>query len=316
MNRAMIIIAVFVMTAALLASLQGPAAASPQGSAKHFPAPEEAAAALVDACGDNEVKSLYEILGPGAQPLLETSDRALDQQLRKDFVRSAREHRSLEKAGAGRMILVVGTRKWPFPIPLVKSAQGWYFDTAAGIEEILNRRIGRNELNAIAVCRFYVDAQRQYASRDRSGTSILEYARRFESTPGKKDGLYWPAKDGEEMSPIGPLFTGASEYRDSRKQGEPYYGYYFKILERQGPGVPGGAFNYVINGHMLAGFALVAWPADYGTSGVMTFVVNQWGHVYQKDLGRDTSRLARSMTGYNPDTTWKRVKEKGHLASE
>jgi len=223
---------------------------------------------------------------------------------------------AIEKSGVNKMTLTVGKKQWPFPIPIVKDAQGWRFDTDAGRDEIINRRIGRNELNAIAVCRSYVEAQRQYAGRDRNGTGILEYARKFTSSPGKKDGLYWPSDVSQEMSPFGPLIAPSSDYQAARKKGSPYYGYYFRILERQGPQVPGGAFNYMINGHMLAGFALVAFPADYGTSGVMTLVVNQWGQVYQKDLGVDTARVAGAMTEYNPDRSWAIVKDKGLLATE
>jgi hypothetical protein len=312
-------ISIFILTilgAALLLSLTGISPAYSQVGQKTFASPDEAAKAFVEACGANDEKALIEILGPQGKSIIITSDRAGDADARKKFFSASREKLNIEKTGVKKMTIVIGKNSWPFPIPIVKDGEGWRFDTAAGREEIFNRRIGRNELNAIAVCRAYVDAQRQYAAKDRSGAGILEYARKFGSSPGKKDGLYWPADNSQEMSPFGPLIVPSSDYQAARKQGEPYHGYYFRILDRQGSSVPGGAFNYVINGHMLAGFALVAFPADYGTSGVVTFVINQWGFLYQKDLGDDTAKLAGAMNTYNPDSSWSIVKEKGALASE
>ncbi len=307
---------VLFLAAAFMTSTAVCGAASPQGSQKTYATAEEAARALLDACQADDEKTLLEILGPQGKPIIISSDRAADREGRKTFHSWSREYMAIEKSGVNKMTLTVGKKQWPFPIPIVKDAQGWRFDTDAGRDEIINRRIGRNELNAIAVCRSYVEAQRQYAGRDRNGTGILEYARKFTSSPGKKDGLYWPSDVSQEMSPFGPLIAPSSDYQAARKKGSPYYGYYFRILERQGPQVPGGAFNYMINGHMLAGFALVAFPADYGTSGVMTLVVNQWGQVYQKDLGVDTARVAGAMTEYNPDRSWAIVKDKGLLATE
>ncbi|MDQ7824063.1 MAG: DUF2950 domain-containing protein [Candidatus Eremiobacteraeota bacterium] len=308
--------ALTVAAAALLIILAGTAPLRAQDGAKIFASPDEAAKALIDACQVNDMKALFEILGPAAKAVLVTSDRAADEMGRKKFQAAAAEHMHLEKAGAAKVTMVIGKNKWPFPIPLVKGKEGWSFDSKAGREEIVNRRIGKNELNAIAVCCAYVDAQRHYASKDRMGKGILEYAQKVASSPGRKDGLYWPAKENQELSPFGPFIVSSSEYQAARKQGDPYYGYYFRILKAQGPKALGGAFNYVINGHMLAGFALVAYPADYGTSGVMTFVVNQWGRVFEKDLGKDTGRVAGSMKEYNPDGTWSAVKDKGALATE
>jgi len=300
----------------ILVTHPGSAALQAAANQKSFATPDEAAKALINACRDNDEKALLEILGPESKPVIMSADKAEDEMVRKKFHSGSEERLTLEKSGVNRMTMVIGKRAWPFPIPIVKDAQGWHFDTAAGIEEIINRRIGRNELNAIAVCLAYVEAQREYASKDRTGTKILEYAQRVSSTLGKKDGLYWPAKPDQETSPFGPMIAGSSEYQAVRKKGEPYYGYNYRILTRQGSNVPGGAFNYIINGHMLAGFALVAWPATYGSSGVTTFVVNQWGYVYEKDLGVNTSSIAGAMTEYNPDSTWNLVKEKGALATE
>jgi len=204
----------------------------------------------------------------------------------------------------------LGVDGWPFPIPLVKRDGQWLFDTAAGKAEILRRRIGMDELGAIAVCHAYVEAQREYASQDRLGDGVLAYAQFLRSTPGTHNGLFWPANPGEELSPLGPLVAQArvEGYHRSAKmmneQQAPYHGYYFKILTRQGKHAPGGKYNYIINGRMIAGFALVAWPAEWGNTGVMTFIVNQQGKVYQKDLGPKTAKIAKSMTAYDPDDTW------------
>ena len=213
-----------------------------------------------------------------------------------------------------RAVLVIGNREWPFPIPLVKQGGAWRFDTEAGAEEILNRRIGRNELGAIEVCRAHVDAQREYASKDRNGDGILEYASRFRSSPGQRDGLYWPVGPDEETSPMGPLMASAQAegYFTQQLPGherQPYHGYYYRILTRQGEDAPGGAYDYIVRDRMIGGFALVAFPAKYGASGIMTFIVNQDGVVYQSDLGPDTEAIARQMTEFNPDTNWKRVPE-------
>ena len=212
-----------------------------------------------------------------------------------------------------RMILKVGPTAWPFPIPLVNTANGWCFDTDAGREEILNRRIGRNEIEVLQAMRAYVDAQREYASRDRDGNGVLKYAQRIASSPGKTDGLYWPPELNGDLSPLGPMIahsqaegyfqnvsTSAVESKPS-----PFHGYFFKILKAQGRHAPGGKYKYVINGNMIGGFAMVAWPAEYRESGVMTFIVNQQGRVYQKDLGPKTEYVAKKMKAYEPDPTWR-----------
>lgn len=316
-KHTMTIFCMALITVLLLSvTLQGSTALQAAANQKSFASPEEAAEALLNACRDNDEKALLEILGPESKPVIKSADKAEDEMVRKKFHSCSLERLTLEKSGLNRMTMLIGKRAWPFPIPIIRDAQGWHFDTAAGIEEIINRRIGRNELNAIAVCRAYVTAQRDYASKDRTGTTILEYARRFSSTPGKKDGLYWPVKPDQEMSPFGPFIAESSEYQAARRKGDPYFGYYYRILTGQGSNVPGGAFSYIINGHMLAGFALVAWPAVYGSSGITTFVVNQWGCVYEKDLGADSSSIVSRMKEYNPDSTWRLVKEKGVLLAE
>jgi hypothetical protein len=202
----------------------------------------------------------------------------------------------------------VGTNDWPFPIPLVQQNGRWFFDTAAGKEELLNRRIGQNELAALEVARAYVQAQREYASRDRDGDEVLEYATKLNSSPGNHDGLYWPPEPGGEISPLGPLVANAQGegYRFRREGGaqEPFHGYFFKMLTRQGRHAAGGKYDYVINGNMIGGFALVAWPAEYGDTGVMTFIVNQQGVVWQKDLGAKTGKVAAQMKAYDPDASW------------
>ena len=208
-----------------------------------------------------------------------------------------------------RCVVEVGDNHWPFPIPIVKKDGRWFFDTQAGKEEVLNRRIGKNEIDTTYVLHACVEAQREYASEDRDSDEVLKFAQRFTSTPGTKDGLYWPPDLDGEISPLGPLVANAQglgyeKQSQDAQAGEPFHGYYFKILTRQGPHAPGGKYDYIINGNMLAGFAFVAWPASYGQSGIMTFIVNQRGCVYQKDLGPDTAKLVEKMKEYDPDTTW------------
>ncbi len=211
--------------------------------------------------------------------------------------------------GESKATLIIGDNDYPFPIPLVRNRSGtWSFDTEAGRREILYRRIGRNELDTIQTCLAYVDAQNDYASKDRTGAGTGVYAQRFISEPGKKNGLYWPTAQGEEESPLGPLFAEASRQGYQAGQGRsPYHGYYYKILTKQGPAAVGGAADYIADGKMIGGFALVAYPAQYRNSGVMTFIVNYAGTVYQKDLGRDTTKVSEAMTSFDPNNTWKKV---------
>ncbi len=277
---------------------------------KTFASPEQAVAALVSATRSGITAELINILGPEGKQLVHSGDLIADKEARDKFITAYGKGNKIVMDTSDKAILVIGEREWPFPIPLVKQGGAWRFDTQAGKEEILDRRIGRNELNAIEVCRAYVDAQHEYASKDRNGDGLLEYASKFMSSPGQRNGLYWPANTGEPESPMGPLMASAQMegYGTNAMLGhkhKPYHGYYYRILTRQGKNAPGGAYDYMVKRHMIGGFALAAYPAQYGVSGVMTFLINQDGIVYQKDLGPDTTKIARRMTEFNPDTTWK-----------
>jgi len=281
---------------------------------KTFKSPEEAAKSLMDAVKSNDTKELLAIFGPAGKELISSGDEVADKTGREHFVKDYEEMNKLEKETDNKMILVVGNREWPLPIPIVKKGEAWVFDTKAGKEELLNRRIGRNELDTIQTCLAYVDAQREYAMKDRDNNKLLEYAQKFWSTPGKKDGLHWETKEGEEKSPFGAVAAQAvQEGYKPKKPGDkpvPYHGYFYRILKAQGKNAPGGAYDYVIKGKMIGGFGLVAYPAEYGASGVMTFIVNYDGVVYQKDLGKETGKIASAMTKYDPDSTWKKVEVK------
>jgi hypothetical protein len=277
---------------------------------RSFDTPEEAVTVLVAAIKADDRKALLDILGPEGQSLVVSSgDDVADRNARAKFAAEYdRAHRI--EGGGGKVVLYVGPDDFPFPIPLLPEGPVWRFDTKAGKEEIVNRRIGRNELAAIQVCLAYVDAQREYYSEDRNADGLREYARRVTSTPGKRDGLYWETKPDEKPSPLGPLVAAARSEGYGAGQGgaaAPYYGYYYRILTAQGSDAPGGAYSYLAHGRMIGGFALVAFPAQYGVSGVMTFAVNHDGIVYQKDLGPDTAAVARAMKQFNPDGSWKKV---------
>jgi len=281
-------------------------------AAKSFASPQQAVAALVAAVRDNSDAGLLAILGPGSEDLISSSDQVADRNGRARFLKAYEEKNSIVQESEGRAVLLVGTRDYPFPIPLVRPQEAWFFDTQAGKEEILNRRIGRNELHTIEVMQAYTDAQREYACMKRNGGGA-EFAQKFTSSEGGKDGLYWQAAEGEEQSPFGPLIARATEegYTGGLDDvpPEPFHGYYFKILKAQGGHATGGPFDYVANGKMVLGFALVAYPAKYGASGIMTFIVNQEGVIYEKDLGEDTVATAAAMTAFNPDGTWSRYEE-------
>jgi hypothetical protein len=278
---------------------------------KSFKSPEEAVKALVGAVKGDDTKELLTIFGPEGKELISSGDEVADKAGRDRFVKAYEEINKLVSENDKRVILHVGNEEWPFPLPVVKKGENWFFDTKAGKEEILNRRIGRNELNAIQVCLAYVDAQREYVLKDRDGDKLLEYAQKFVSKKGEKDGLYWEAREGEEQSPLGPLMAKAvKEGYTGKKSGEkpsPYHGYYYKILKAQGKNAPGGEYDYMVKGKMIGGFALVAYPAEYGNSGIMTFIVNHDGVVYEKDLGKDTEKIATAMKKFDLDRIWKKV---------
>lgn len=283
-------------------------AAAAQAKQKTFETPEAAVGALIQALRDNNEKELLALLGPGSETLISSGDEVEDREQSAQFVRLYDEKNILEKAGDKKMILHVGNNDWPFPIPIVKTGKDWRFDTKLGKEEILSRRIGRNELNTIQTCLAVVDAEQEYATRDREGSGLLEYAQKFHSDKGKKDGLYWEVKPGEQPSPLGPLFAKAQgEGYRKKEKAAPYNGYFFRILTAQGKDAHGGAYSYLVKGKMVGGFALVAYPASYGASGVKTFIVNHEGVVYEKDLGPDTAKRAKSMKDFNPDKTWEKV---------
>jgi hypothetical protein len=288
-----------------MAVLAGSAYAQDQ---KRFGSPQEAAQGLVEAIKGGS-DALLAILGPESKELVFSGDDVADKRGREWFLRAYGEKNILAHRSAERAILEIGMDTWPFPIPIVKKGDTWIFDTAAGKEEILNRRIGRNELNAIEVSRTIVEAQKEYINGDWDEDGVMEYAKKITSSPGKRNGLFWPAGEGETESPLGPLIAKASSegYAGSGVGPQPYHGYFFKILRKQGKNAPGGAYKYVISGNMVAGFAVVAWPAVYRSSGIMTFVVNQNGIVYEKDLGSDTGKLVKAMKAYDPDKTWKRA---------
>ena len=275
-----------------------------------FATPEAAVAALAAAVNAQDSNALREIFGPAVADI-RNPDRVQAANDLRTFAAALNATNQLVRESDTRRVLDVGTNDWPFPIPLVKEQDGqWFFDTKAGEEEILNRRIGRNELDTLQTVRAYVEAQREYASRDRDGSGVLKYAQRLISSPGTEDGLFWPSDLTGEINPLGPLVANARgegygrKSEDSNAGPQPFHGYLFKILTRQGKYAPGGKYDYVINGNMIGGFALVAWPAEYGESGIMTFIVNQQGSVYQKDLGPKTAAIVSSLKEYNPDPMW------------
>jgi DUF2950 family protein len=276
---------------------------------KAFETPQQAVSALGEAVESTNRAALVTLFGAETERLT-NPDKVQGADELADFAAALNETNRLVAESDKRMILEVGNNSWPFPIPLVKSSDGWRFDTAAGVDELLNRRIGRNELDVLKVIRAYVEAQREYASRDRDGDQVLEYAQNIVSAPGSKDGLYWsPELDGS-LSPLGPLVATAQAEGYKKSTGErsgprPFHGYLFKIITRQGQNAPGGKYDYIINGNMIGGFALLAWPAEYGDSGIMTFIVNQQGRVYQKDLGENTAKTVQSVTAYDPDSSWR-----------
>jgi len=300
-----------VLLALILAAVWGLFAFAADAKQRRFSSPDEATKALLDAARAGDRAAMLAILGAEAKEIISSGDEVADRRGLERFVQAYEEASRLVSVSDTKATLTLGKDEWPFPIPLVKEAAGWRFDTAQGKEEILNRRIGRNELDTIQVCLAYVDAQRQYSVSDADGDGLPQYAQKIVSSPGKRDGLYWPTKPGEPPSPLGSLIAQArGEGYSPRQPGGPpvpYHGYYYRILKAQGKDAPGGAYEYVAHGHMIGGFALVAFPAQHGSSGVMTFIVNHDGVVYQKNLGPNTAAIARAMTRFNPDATWKKV---------
>jgi Protein of unknown function (DUF2950) len=288
-----------------------PLTLSAQGAGhRTFAAAHDAVQALIAAVKTGNLADLFAIFGPDGEALIASSDVATARKNREVFKVAVAEQWHLVDETPDRKTLVIGNEEWPFPVPIVKTGTGWQFDTAAGKEEIIARRIGRNELDVIETCRAYVTAQKRYALQGHDGNPAGLYAMKFSSDPGKENGLYWPAAHGQKRSPLGDLVAQAAEEGSpvggNRAQPTPFHGYYFKILTAQGPAAPGGAKNYVVKGAMSRGFALVAWPAEYDVTGVMTFLVNQDGIVHEKDLGRATDTAARQMPSYNPDGSWRR----------
>jgi hypothetical protein len=290
---------------ALLALLGAPLAAGAQQ--QHFATPEAAAAALVAAVKKGDEPALLRVLGNDAKPLIESGDAVADREAGERFVAGYEAAHRFDATNARRSELVTGNDEWPFPIPIVKESAGWRFDTAAGQEEILDRRVGRNERFTIQTCLAIVDAQREYYERNPDKSPLHHYARRVASSEGKRDGLYYPTSEGEEESPLGALVAQARAEGYSKDKPTPFHGYYYRLLEAQGPHARDGAYSYVVKGQMLGGFGVVAFPASYDNSGVMTFIVNQDGVVYQKDLGADTEKTARAIERFDPDSSWERV---------
>lgn len=298
----------------LMASLPliaGAVASTEAAAQQPFSDPQEAVAALVKAARIDGPKAVLDVLGPSGVDIVSSGDPVADADARQAFLATFDKGHRVDMEKEDRAVLLIGTEQWPFPIPIVRDKGSWRFDTAAGREEILYRRIGRNELSAIQTSLAYVDAQNEFADLSRAGTGVATYAQRIVSRPGKKDGLYWPAELGSS-SPLGALAARASAegYKATGAQ-TPYHGYYYRILTRQGPSADGGAYDYVVDGKMLGGFALVAYPADYENSGVMTFLVNHDGQVFQKDLGPRTIAIASRMMAFNPDQSWQRVEGAG-----
>ena len=288
-----------------------PAAAKPAATQRTFATPEDAAKALADAVRAKSANRLLAVVGPTSRSWLFTGDKVADLNQWNRFLAAYDEKNALEKQGDAKVVLAVGNDDWPFPAPIMKRGSRWAFDANAGREEVINRRVGRNELDAMQTLLAIVDAQREYAEEDADGNGFPDYAKRFLSTPGKKDGLYWPVDAGGAESPLGPLVAAASregygKVAKSEKR-QPYHGYYYRILTSQGRDASGGAYDYMVGDKLLGGFAVVAWPARYRVSGVTTFLVNHDGVVYQKDLGAQTSAIAGSMTRYNPDATWRKA---------
>jgi len=310
-SRGMDLIIMLLMITALILVWNNPLIAATQ---KQFKSPEDALKALVTAVKAKDKAELDKIFGPAGKDL-RSSDEVQAAAESEEFSKHVAEKTSLQKESDSKVVIYIGNENWPFPIPLVKKNNEWFFDTEAGKEEVLNRRIGEDELTAILVCHSYVKAQREYILKDWDGDGVLAYAQKLRSDHGKRNGLFWRHEPGEKASPLGELVAQArvEGYKKEKTvftdHSVPFHGYYFKILTKQGDHAPGGKYDYIINGNMVGGFALVAVPSDWSKSGVMTFIVNQQGKVYQKNLGPDTTKVAHEMQEYDPDETWTPAKE-------
>jgi Protein of unknown function (DUF2950) len=287
-------------------------AATNQSEPRVFRSPGSAAAALVEAARTDDLKEMTAILGTDAKEIISSGDPVADNNAREEFTRRYDQMHRLAYDDQGRVILYIGSENWPLPIPIVKRGDGWAFDSAAGEEEMLYQRVGKNELFTIDVLEELADAQQEYANREHDASGVAQYAQTIFSSPGKKNGLYWPTKEGEPESPIGPLIADATAQgyqRDPSGRPAPFHGYYYKVLTGQGADAPGGASDYVVDGKMTRGFAFLAYPADYRASGVMTFMIDKAGIVVEKDLGPDTEKLAPAITTFNPDSSWFELQE-------
>jgi hypothetical protein len=282
--------------------------AAPKDSQRTFATPQEAIQATIDAAEHNDTAALLQLFGPAGKDIVESGDPAQDKDLRAEFARSAHEKLQIDEdpLTPDRVTFTVGAQEWPFPVPVIRRDGKWRLDSASGRLEILARRIGRNELNAMEVCRGYAEAQLEYAAAARDGDRVLKYAQKIVSTPGKQDGLY---SDGIPDSLVSRAFAeaAAANLSTGGRKPEPYHGYYFRVLKSQGPDAAGGALDYVVNGKMVGGFALVAWPAEYGVSGIRTLLINHDGVIYEKDLGAGTDLQVRQMTRFNPGKYWRPV---------
>ncbi len=303
----------------LIAALMAPLALAAPSGQKTFKTPEAAVQALIKAAQAKDTQTLLGLLGPVAKPIVESGDPVADKNARDNFLANYKKKNSLDKSVANKATLNVGEDDWPFPIPVVMKDGAWYFDSAAGAEEMINRRVGENERATIQSCLAYVDAQQEYYLRNVSKDPLQHYANKFVSSTGKKDGLYWPATTDQPQSPLGEEFATARAegyFASGTPQGSPYHGYVYRILTSQGPNAPGGAYDYEVNGELLGGFGLIAFPAEYGSSGVMTFIVNHDGVVYSRDLGPNTQRVAMGIVEFNPDSMWTKEDGSDALASK
>ncbi len=312
-RRLLVIIGIAALLAVFLSGTQGQAAASKSSKQLSFATAEEAVRVLTDAARAKDTKAMLAIFGPEGKGAIISDDEAVNKDLFERFVKAFQEKMRLDMSTDNKAFLYVGNNEWPFPVPIVKKGDRWSFDTKDGRTEILHRRIGRNELSAVQACLAYVDAQKDYARMAGEKDGTTRYARKFMSDPGTRNGLYWETKEGEEPSPMGLFMARArKEGREPKTAGGkpvPYHGYFYRILTGQGKNAPGGAYDYTVSDRMIGGFALIAWPAQYGVTGVMTFVVNQDGVVYQKNLGRNTAKTAGAVKTFDPDASWKRVNE-------